>query len=141
MHFKEAPTLARAVEILEGCEWSDPLIELRLWTKLAYLAYNGKAHKIVVQCALKALEFAGTHSADKALAKSEHRHKYVVEQEMLSYSCCLYGQSLIDNTQGSLAIILYFHETLIRLNSVLSYELWAVFMSPEIIYRFVVMDN
>ena len=31
-------------------------------------------------------------------------HKYIVEQEMLSYAACIYGQSLIENTQGKNSI-------------------------------------
>ena len=31
---------------------------------------------------------------------SIHRHRYAVEQEMLSYASCLLGQSLVENMKG-----------------------------------------
>ena len=44
--------------MVSGCAWTDHLIELQLWTRLAYLALDAKTHAVVVTCAQKALAFA-----------------------------------------------------------------------------------
>ena len=42
--------------MIENCQWTDSLIELQLWTKLAYLAFDVKQHEVVARSATKALE-------------------------------------------------------------------------------------
>ena len=42
--------------MIENCQWSDALVELQLWTRLAYLAYDVKQHEVVARCAKMALE-------------------------------------------------------------------------------------
>ena len=40
------------------CEWTDKLVELQLWTRLAYLAYTDKDHDSVMKASQKAMRFA-----------------------------------------------------------------------------------
>jgi hypothetical protein len=46
-------------------EWTDHLVELQLWTKLTFLAFQAHNHSVVVQCAEKALGFASTGTQPK----------------------------------------------------------------------------
>lgn len=44
----------------EVCRWSDNVIELQLWTRLAAYARFVHDHQIVLKCTGKALDFVGT---------------------------------------------------------------------------------
>lgn len=48
----------------EACSWTDTVIELQLWTRLAAYARFVHNHQIVIKCTDKALEFS-TASNDK----------------------------------------------------------------------------
>jgi len=48
----------------ENCDWTDSLIELQLWTRLAAYARFVHDHQIVLKCTEKALNF--TDSAAKS---------------------------------------------------------------------------
>ncbi len=41
----------------ESCTWSDLLVELQVWTRLAALALGSRNHQLVMKCTEKALEF------------------------------------------------------------------------------------
>ncbi|XP_064631435.1 cilia- and flagella-associated protein 46-like isoform X3 [Lineus longissimus] len=102
MEFKEGPGLMETINLVEPCDWSDKLVELQVWTRLAYLAYELKDHSAVVKTSNRALEFAakGTQRKDRKLDS----HKCMVEQEMMSIASCLLGQSLMENMLGKNAI-------------------------------------
>lgn len=98
------PTLAETVKMVDGCHWSDGLVELQMWSRLSVLAFNADNHSLVLHCGQRAVEFA---DSDKCLAKrqpkkpdSTFQHKLVVEQEMLYYASAVMGQSLMKNMQG-----------------------------------------
>ena len=48
----------QAATMTESCVWTDSLIELQLWTRLAAYARFVHDHQIVLKCTEKALSFA-----------------------------------------------------------------------------------
>ncbi|XP_069140158.1 cilia- and flagella-associated protein 46-like isoform X2 [Argopecten irradians] len=102
MEFKETPSIPEVANWLEECTWSDKFMELQMWTRLTSLAYTQKLHAIVVRCSKQAIRFAtvGTQPRNRKM----EAHRYMVEQEMLSYASGLLGQSLVDNMAGKNAI-------------------------------------
>ena len=61
----------QAHDMLDAPNWSDKLIELQLWSRLASLAYEAKDHKVVTKCALRALQFADTGTTPKGKKQDE----------------------------------------------------------------------
>lgn len=51
--------------MIEECKWMDKFIELQLWTRTTYLAFEQKQHDLVVRCSKKALRFAVTGTQPK----------------------------------------------------------------------------
>ncbi|OWF46298.1 Tetratricopeptide repeat protein 40 [Mizuhopecten yessoensis] len=102
MEFKDTPTIAEVANWLDECTWSDKFMELQMWTRLTSLSYIQKLHAIVVRCSKRALRFAtvGTQPKNRKM----EAHRYMVEQEMLSYASGLLGQSLVDNMAGKNAV-------------------------------------
>ena len=50
--------LMQIVTMVEMCGWTDRLVELQLWTRLAYIAFENRNHEVVCKCASQALKFA-----------------------------------------------------------------------------------
>ncbi|KAL3864704.1 hypothetical protein ACJMK2_006363 [Sinanodonta woodiana] len=98
MEFKEMPPITDVANLVEECIWTDKFVELQLWTRLTALAYDQKMHNLVLQCSKKALRFAQTGTQPKHRQMDAHR--YMVEQEMMSYASGIQGQSLVDNMSG-----------------------------------------
>ncbi|KAK6186277.1 hypothetical protein SNE40_008346 [Patella caerulea] len=98
MEFKEVPPLADITAMVENCRWTEKFIELQLWTKLTYLSFTQKQHTLVIKCSEKALRFVNVGTQPKN--RKIEPHRYVVEQEMLSYTSCILGQSLMENMAG-----------------------------------------
>lgn len=99
LELKETPSIADAVAMVEKSHWPDHFIELQLWTRLTYLAFEtGTQHSLVLRCSNKALHFSQHGTQPKARHKD--KHQYMVEQEMLSYASVLKGQSLMNNMAG-----------------------------------------
>jgi len=44
--------------MVEACAWSDRLVELQIWTRLASYARSVHDHSIVMKCTSKALDYA-----------------------------------------------------------------------------------
>ncbi|XP_074608699.1 cilia- and flagella-associated protein 46-like [Acropora palmata] len=98
------PSLSETVKMVDGCQWTDDLVELQMWSTLSVLAFNAENHSLVLRCGHRAVAFA---ESDKCLAKrnskkpdSLFQHMLVVEQEMLYYASAVMGQSLMKNMQG-----------------------------------------
>lgn len=51
--------------MVEQCRWSDKFVELQLWTHLTSLAYDQRAHNLVIRCSKKALRFASSGTQPK----------------------------------------------------------------------------
>ena len=58
----------QVVKLVEGCQWSDRLVELEIWSRLAVLAFNAENHVLVMHCGQKGVEFA---ESDQCLAKKQ----------------------------------------------------------------------
>ncbi|KAK7109057.1 hypothetical protein V1264_013170 [Littorina saxatilis] len=99
MEFKDTPFVGDIAQLVEKCHWTDHFIELQLWARLTFLAFEvGNLHNLVMLCSNKALRFA--RSGTQAKARTKDKHQYMVEQEMLSYASVLHGHSLINNMAG-----------------------------------------
>ncbi|XP_048585353.1 cilia- and flagella-associated protein 46 isoform X2 [Nematostella vectensis] len=100
--FQQSPTLPETVKMVESSKWSDRLVEVEVWSRLAVIAFNIGNHSLVMQCGQKAVSFAEGSIAKKPPKKpdSVFKHKVVVEQEMLYYASAVMGQSLVRNMQG-----------------------------------------
>ncbi|XP_035825239.1 cilia- and flagella-associated protein 46 [Aplysia californica] len=98
MEFKDVPFIGDIAQMIEDAKWSDKFVELQLWSRLTYLAYEAHLHNMVVRCSKKALRFAGQGTQPRT--RKMDLHRYAVEQEMLCYSSVLLGQSLVDNMKG-----------------------------------------
>ncbi|XP_019625575.1 PREDICTED: cilia- and flagella-associated protein 46-like [Branchiostoma belcheri] len=86
--------------MVDECVWTEGLVELQVWTRLAEHAYSTHNHQLVMKCAGKALEFDGKRKMEKKLGS----HGTMVEAEMLSYSSDILGMSLVENMAGNNAI-------------------------------------
>ena len=56
-----------------NCEWSDELIALEMWSRLAVLGYNGENHQVVMECGKKALSFVENHRKRRDKTKKANR--------------------------------------------------------------------
>lgn len=54
--------------MVEQSLWSDCLVELEVWSRLAVLAFNQENHQLVMQCGGKAMQFAEN---DQGLTKKQ----------------------------------------------------------------------
>ena len=60
--------------MVESSIWSDRLVELEIWSRLAVLAYNQENHQLVLQCGEKAMVFADSeHGLSKKQPKKVDR--------------------------------------------------------------------
>ena len=59
--------------MVENCQWSDRLVELEMWSRLAVLAFNSDTHTLVMQCGQKAVNFDESNQclARKQLKKQD----------------------------------------------------------------------
>ena len=56
--------------MVEKSHWSDHFIELQLWTRLTFLAFEaGTLHNLAMRCGNKALGFAAHGTQPKARLK------------------------------------------------------------------------
>lgn len=56
----------QTVKMVDGCQWTDDLVELQMWSTLSVLAFNAENHSLVLRCGHRAVAFA---ESDKCLAK------------------------------------------------------------------------
>ncbi|RXN24229.1 cilia- and flagella-associated 46 isoform X2 [Labeo rohita] len=50
------PNLSVLVQMASGCQWSDPVVELYVWTQLALFAHQTHDHDLVLTCTHNALQ-------------------------------------------------------------------------------------
>ncbi len=67
----------QAVSLIAEATWSDELVELQLWTKLAYLALEAKDHNVVTTATGKALQLAESNSLTKTKATDRY-HQFLL---------------------------------------------------------------
>ena len=58
--------LTQTVKLVDGCQWTDNLAELQMWSRLSVLAFNADNHSLVLQCGQRAVAFT---ESKKCLAK------------------------------------------------------------------------
>ena len=58
----------QTVKLVDGCQWSDNLVELQMWSRLSILAFNAENHSLVLHCGQRAVAFA---ESDKCQAKRQ----------------------------------------------------------------------
>ncbi|KAH9492442.1 Cilia- and flagella-associated protein 46 [Bulinus truncatus] len=93
MEFKDVPSLEETIQMVTEAKWTEKFVELQLWARLSSLAYAAHAHNLVIACSKKALMFE-----NHPMKLDSNQEK--VKHEMLSYSCILMGQSLVENIKG-----------------------------------------
>ena len=69
--------------MVDGCQWSDGLVELQMWSRLSVLAFNADNHSLVLHCGQRAVEFA---DSDKCLAKRQPKKPDRYENNLTSLS-------------------------------------------------------
>lgn len=69
--------------MVDGCQWSDGLVELQMWSRLSVLAFNADNHSLVLHCGQRAVEFA---DSDKCLAKRQPKKPDRCENDLTSLS-------------------------------------------------------
>ena len=95
--FKDIPTLQKAIQLVDQCQWENPIVRLEIYSQLAKfctmpnLAGSGvnatADHSTAVRCAKMALETPSPKSPTKALKMSE--------ANLRCQSAIVYGESLI----------------------------------------------
>ncbi|XP_058652539.1 cilia- and flagella-associated protein 46-like isoform X3 [Onychostoma macrolepis] len=93
------PSLSVLVQMASSCQWSDPVVELYVWTQLALFAHQTQDHDLVLTCTHNALQLeqnAAQRVKTAAYAVSSVRSV----QEMLSSAAGVRGQSLILEARG-----------------------------------------
>ncbi|KAG1963056.1 cilia- and flagella-associated protein [Pimephales promelas] len=93
------PSLSVLVSMATGCQWTDPVLELCVWTQLALYTHQTHDHDLLMTCTQNALQLE--HSALHRV----NTHTYALVsvrsvQEMLSSAACVRGQSLTREARG-----------------------------------------
>ncbi|XP_056093177.1 cilia- and flagella-associated protein 46 [Rhinichthys klamathensis goyatoka] len=93
------PSLSVLVSMATGCQWTDPVLELCVWTQLALYTHQTHDHDLLMTCTQNALQLE--HSALHRV----NTHTYALfsvrsVQEMLSSAACVRGQSLTHEARG-----------------------------------------
>ncbi|PAA91512.1 hypothetical protein BOX15_Mlig026945g4 [Macrostomum lignano] len=105
MEFKEAPGVGEAAQMVTDCQWTDNLVALQLWVKLAFIALEMQENNLVLKCSDKALQLDG-HLDDGQQQQQPQiqQHRQTVGREHLSLAASLKGQALMRLMQGKMAV-------------------------------------
>ncbi|XP_069609930.1 cilia- and flagella-associated protein 46 [Ranitomeya imitator] len=87
------PSLSQIMKMALECDWSDPLVELQTFTRLANFAYNAHDLELASSCTQRALTF------EKKIRKQDFRSSPLA-YELLSVAACIQGQSIMDSLAG-----------------------------------------
>ncbi|XP_073541302.1 cilia- and flagella-associated protein 46 isoform X2 [Phyllobates terribilis] len=87
------PSLSQVLKMALECDWSDPLVELQAFTRLANFAYNAHDLELASSCTPRALTF------EEKIRKQDVRSSPLA-YELLSVSACIQGQSIMDSLAG-----------------------------------------
>ncbi|XP_026079139.1 cilia- and flagella-associated protein 46 [Carassius auratus] len=93
------PSLSVLVQMASGCQWSDPLVELYVWTRLALFAHHTQDHELVLTCTHNALQLE-QKAAQRVKTAAYTLFSVRSVQEMLSSAACVRGQSMIQEVRG-----------------------------------------
>ncbi|XP_077103327.1 cilia- and flagella-associated protein 46 [Siphateles boraxobius] len=93
------PSLSVLVSMATGCQWTDPVLELCVWTQLALYTHQTHDHDLLMTCTQNALQLE--HSALHRVTTHTYALFSVCSvQEMLSTAACVRGQSLTHEARG-----------------------------------------
>ncbi|KAM9561024.1 cilia- and flagella-associated protein 46 isoform 6-T6 [Salvelinus alpinus] len=93
------PSLSTLVRMTSDCKWSDPVVELQVWTHLACFSHQAQDHNLVMTCSHNALQLeAAAAQRLKVMAYALYSQSAV--QEMLSNAACLRGLSMVHKSNG-----------------------------------------
>ncbi|KAL0964286.1 hypothetical protein UPYG_G00321810 [Umbra pygmaea] len=93
------PALAMLVRLASECSWSDPVVELEVWTCLAFFSHQAQDHNLVMTCSHNALQLeAAATQRLKVMPYALYTGSSV--QELLSNSACLRGLSMVCESNG-----------------------------------------
>uniref|UniRef100_H2YF97 Uncharacterized protein n=1 Tax=Ciona savignyi TaxID=51511 RepID=H2YF97_CIOSA len=88
------PDITQVCDVVDESTWNNAGVELEVWTRLAQLSRLQKNHALVVRCTNSALALE-TKAVSKKSAK-EKKADTTVALELLAYSSCIRGESLMD---------------------------------------------
>ncbi|CAB1312512.1 unnamed protein product [Coregonus sp. 'balchen'] len=93
------PSLSTLVRMASDCKWSDPVVELQVWTHLACFSHQAQDHNLVMTCSHNALQLeAAAAQRLKVMAYALYSRSAV--EEMLSNAACLRGLSMVHKSNG-----------------------------------------
>ncbi|XP_049337763.1 cilia- and flagella-associated protein 46-like [Astyanax mexicanus] len=93
------PSLRVLAQMAADCKWSDPVVELYVWSQLAYFACQSPDHDLVMTCTQNALQLEKT-AIHKAKVPASSLYSVKTVKEMLSSSACLRGLSMLHKSVG-----------------------------------------
>ncbi|KAJ8359853.1 hypothetical protein SKAU_G00163780 [Synaphobranchus kaupii] len=94
-----APSAGELVRTASECRWTDPLVELQVWTHLARFSHQAQELELVTTCSQNALRLEAP-ALKKAKAASLALYSSKQVYEMLSSVACLRGLSLVQKSKG-----------------------------------------
>ncbi|KAI4874895.1 hypothetical protein NFI96_034468 [Prochilodus magdalenae] len=95
------PSLGTLARMASDCKWSDPVVELYVWSQLAHFAHQSLDYDLVVTCTQNALQLEKT-AIHKAKVTACSLYSVRTVKEMLSSSACLRGLSILQKSDGNL---------------------------------------
>ncbi|KAJ8014503.1 hypothetical protein DPEC_G00040900 [Dallia pectoralis] len=93
------PSLFTLVCMASDCRWTDPLVELEVWTQLGYFCHQAEDHKLVMTCSQNALQLESA-AAQRLKVMTYALYSWSTLQEMLSHCACLRGLSMVYLSSG-----------------------------------------
>ncbi|XP_029553951.1 cilia- and flagella-associated protein 46 isoform X2 [Salmo trutta] len=93
------PSLSTLVRMASDCKWSDPVVELQVWTHLACFSHQAQDHNLVMTCSHNALQLEAA-AAQRLKVMTYALYSRSAVQEMLSNAACLRGLSMVHKSNG-----------------------------------------
>ncbi|XP_035257112.1 cilia- and flagella-associated protein 46 isoform X2 [Anguilla anguilla] len=94
-----APSAGELVRMASECVWTDPLVELQVWTHLAHFSHQAQEGELVMTCSQNALQLeAPALKKVKVATLALYSSQQVFE--MLSRVACLRGLGLVQKSKG-----------------------------------------
>ncbi|XP_067091811.1 cilia- and flagella-associated protein 46 [Osmerus mordax] len=93
------PSLSALVRMASDCKWSDPVVELQVWTQLASFSYHAHDHNLVRTCTHNALQLEEA-AAQRLKVMPYALYKPSAVQEILSNAALLRGLSMAHKSSG-----------------------------------------
>ncbi|KAJ8418005.1 hypothetical protein AAFF_G00137140 [Aldrovandia affinis] len=93
------PSVGELVRMASECKWTDPLVELQVWTHLAHFSHLAQEQELVLTCTQNALQLE-TVALKRVKVTSQALYSSRQVYEMLSGAASLRGLSLIHKSNG-----------------------------------------